>query len=178
MKTCSFFGHRDTKATPELCEELRKTVVRLIEEKGVKVFLFGSASKFDELSLKIVTDIKQEYTQITRVYVRAQYPHISEEYRNYLLQRYDDTIMPSGMDKAGKAGYVERNQAMINASDFCVFYYDEKWQPPLRKRANKDLFAYQPKSGTRIAYEYAIQKKKEVINLCQKQDYEILKTRA
>ena len=33
--------------------------------------------------------------------------------------------------------------------------------PPQRKRANRDLTSYQPKSGTRIAYEYAVQKSKK-----------------
>lgn len=164
-KICSFFGHRNTKATPELCEVVRKTVIRLIEEKGAKTFLFGSASKFDELCLKILTEIKEVYPQIHRVYVRSQYLYMDEEYKNYLLQRYDDTIMPSGIEKAGRAIYVERNQAMINASDFCVFYYNKEWQPPLRKQSRKDISACQTKSGTRIAYEYAKRKKKEIINL-------------
>ena len=30
---------------------------------------------------------------------------------------------------ACKASYVERNQAMTNNSDYCVFYYDENYQP-------------------------------------------------
>ena len=70
---------------------------------------------------------------------------------------------------AGKASYVERNQAMIDVSDFCIFYYNEEYQPPRRKRTNRDLSTYQPKSGTRLAYEYAVQKSKKadkvVINM-------------
>ena len=69
------------------------------------------------------------------------------------------------MEKAGKASYVERNQEMINKSEFCVVYYDEKYLPPQRKNSRRDLFDYQPKSGTAVAYNYAVRKKKEIINV-------------
>ena len=68
------------------------------------------------------------------------------------------------MEKAGKASYVERNQEMINKSDFCVIYYDENYLPPRRKNSRRDLFHYQPKSGTAVAYDYAVKKKKKIIN--------------
>lgn len=165
MKTCCFIGHRNAIGTPKLCEELRKTIITLIEEKGVKWFLFGSRSKFDDLCLNMITELQQEYPEIKRMYVRSHYPYIEQWYKDYLLESYDDTLMPSGIENAGKASYAERNQAMINASDFCVFYYNEEYKPPLRKQCRSALSAYQPNSGTKLAYEYAKQKKKEIINL-------------
>ena len=165
MKTCCFIGHRNTKATPELCEELRRTIINLIEEKDVKWFLFGSGSKFDDLCLNTVTELQEAYPEVKRMYVRSQYPYIEKWYKEYLLESYDDTLMPSKVENAGKASYVERNQEMINASDFCVFYYNEEYKPPLRKQCRSALSTYQPKSGTKVAYEYAKQKKKDIINL-------------
>ena len=165
MKTCSFFGHRNTKATPALCERLKNTIIRLINEEGVTRFLFGSASRFDELCLKTVTELKEEYPEIKRVYMRSCYPYLRESYKEYLLELYDDTLMPERVENAGKASYVERNEEMIKASDFCVFYYNEEYKPPLRKQSKNALFPYQPKSGTMLAYQYAKQKKKEIINL-------------
>lgn len=165
MKTCSFFGHRDTKETPELVKNIKSTVVQLIKEKEVQSFLFGSASRFDEICLKIVTELKKEFPEIKLIYVRSHYPNIGDGYRDYLLKIYDETIMPKGIERAGKASYVERNQAMIDASDFCVFYYDEGYHPPLRKRSKNTLSNYHPKSGTRIAYEYAKLNKKTIYNL-------------
>ena len=168
-KTCSFFGHRNTVATPELGEKLRQTVIWLIEENEVERFFFGSASKFDELCLKTVTELKKDYPEITRIYLRAGYPEISERYERYLLESYDDTLMPSKVENAGRAAYVERNQAMIDVSDFCVFYYDENYKPPIRKRLKSSVSEYQPKSGTMLAYEYALRKSKNepktIINL-------------
>ena len=167
MKTCSFFGHRNTKSTPELCENLRKTIIYLITEKGVNRFLFGSKSNFDDLSLEIVTELKKDYSNIKRVYVRSQYANIQKSYQEYLLKFYDETIIANNVENAGKASYVKRNQEMINESDYCVFYYNERYKPPLKKRCKGYLSDYQPNSGTAIAFQYAKSKKKQIINLCE-----------
>ena len=37
-------------------------------------------------------------------------------------------------------------------------YYDENYFPPKRKNSKKDLVYYQPKSGTKLAYDYAMKK--------------------
>ena len=60
--------------------------------------------------------------------------------------------IPKKMINAGRAAYVERNCEMIDNSDFCVFYYDGKYTAAKRK------------SGTKIAYDYAVKKKKQIIN--------------
>ena len=159
MKTCSFFGHRDTPQTEELKQKVKETVERLIVEEGVDTFLFGSRSKFDDLCLLIVTELKGKYPNIKRIYVRSQYPYIDKQYKDYLLKSYDDTIMPTRVERAGKASYVERNQEMINVSNFCVFYYNSSYLPSKRKSSKRDISAYQPKSGTRLAWGYAAQKK-------------------
>ena len=54
---------------------------------------------------------------------------------------------------------------MINDSDYCVFYYDETYQPEMRKYSKRSIDYYQPKSGTPLAYTYAKQKKK-IVNKC------------
>ena len=136
----------------------------LIETQSVQVFLFGSASDFNNLCHEAVTQIKIQYPSIKRVYVRSHFSYVSQSYIDYLLKSYEDTYIPQRVEIASIASYVERNQEMINSSDFCVFYYDKDYAPPMRKHSRHSLY-YQPKSGTRLAYEYAIQKKKNVINL-------------
>ena len=54
---------------------------------------------------------------------------------------------------------------MIDKSNFCVVYYDETYLPPRRKNSRQNLFDYQPKSGTAVSYNYAVRKKKEIINV-------------
>ncbi|MBR4100007.1 MAG: DUF1273 family protein [Clostridia bacterium] len=151
--TCCFFGHRKIDETEELKVKLNEIIEKLIVEKQVDTFLFGSKSRFNSLCLELVTKIKEKHPHIKRVYVRAEYPHISEQYKNYLLENYEDTYYPKKMINSGRAVYVERNYEMINNSQFCIFFYDEKYSPTTRK------------SGTKIALEYAIKKQKHIIIL-------------
>ena len=92
------------------------------------------------------------------------FQHIPDWYEDGLLEHYEETCFPEGMGKAGKASYVERNQEMINKSDYCIVYYDENYLPLRRRNSKRDLTDYQPKTGTAVAYNYAIKKKKKIIN--------------
>ena len=165
LHACCFFGHRKIDKMPELIERLTKEIEVLITEKDVKIFYFGSKSEFDDLCHKVVTELKEKYPHIKRIYVRSAFQHIPDWYEDSLLQHYEDTYFPEHMEKAGKASYVERNQEMINQSNYCIVYYDDNYLPPRRKNSRRDLTDYQPKSGTAVAYEYAIKKKKEIINV-------------
>ena len=149
--TCCFFGHRAINETKELKARLNKIIEKLIVDKNAHTFLFGSKSRFDSLCLEVVTELKEKYPYIKRVYVRAEYPHISKHYKNYLLENYDDTYYPKKIMNSGRASYVERNYEMINNSQFCIVYYDEQSTPTTRK------------SGTKIALDYAIKRSKKII---------------
>ena len=100
-----------------------------------------------------MTKIKEKHPHIKRIYVRAEYPYISEHYKNYLLESYEDTYYPEHIIGSGKAAYVERNYEMIDNSQYCIVYYDEQNAPTTRK------------SGTKIALDYAIRKQKHIIVL-------------
>ena len=163
-KTCCFFGHRKIDETQELKNKLCEIIENLIVNENVDTFLFGSKSQFDDLCHKIVTELKEKYPHIRRVYVRSAFQHIPDWYEDSLLEYYEETYFPEKIENSGRASYVERNQEMINKSDFCVVYYDENYLPPRRRNSRRDLFDYQPKSGTAVAYDYATAKKKTVIN--------------
>ena len=137
----------------------------MIVNENVDTFLFGSKSEFDSLCLKTVTELKEKYPHIKRIYVRSAFQHIPDWYEETLLKHYEGTYFPEHMENAGKASYVERNQEMINHSKFCVVYYDENYLPPRRKNGKRDLTDYQPNSGTKVAYDYAIRKHLKVWNL-------------
>ena len=163
--TCCFFGHRKIEVTDELVSRLKEVVENLITEKKVDAFLFGSKSQFDKLCLHIVTEVKKKYPHIRRIYVRAEFPYIDEDYTVYLLKSYDHTYYPKRLINSGKAVYVERNYEMIDNSSYCVIYYDENYMLPRRKNSKRDLFDYQPKSGTKLAYDYAVKKGLTILNL-------------
>ena len=165
LYTCCFFGHRKINETDLLRKELYNVVEDLIINKKVNTFLFGSKSEFDSLCLKVVTELREKYPHIKRVYVRSAFPDISDSYEEYLLESFEKTYFLETMRNAGKAAYVEHNQEMINQSKFCVIYYDENYTPARRRKSKRDLVDYQPKSGTRIAYEYAVKKGLFIINV-------------
>lgn len=164
-RACCFFGHRTIDETPELIERITKEVEILISKKEVNIFYFGSRSQFDDLCHKVVTELKEKYPYIKRVYVRSAFQHIPDWYEDSLLKHYEYTYFPERIENAGRASYVERNQEMINKSDFCVVYYDENYAPPRRRNSRRDLTNYQPRSGTKVAYDYAVKKKRFIINL-------------
>ena len=151
--TCCFIGHRTINETEELKSKLYETIEKLIVENSIDTFLFGSRSRFNDLCHEIVTQIKEKYPHIKRIYVRAEYQNIDETYKAYLLENYEDTYYPEQIIGAGKVAYVERNYEMINKSRFCIFYYDEQNAPTIRK------------SGTKIAFDYAVKQKKEIIRI-------------
>ena len=164
-KTCCFFGHRKIDETEELKNNLCGIIENLIVNENVVTFLFGSKSQFDDLCHKVVTELKEKYPHIKRIYVRSAFQHIPDWYEDSLLNHYEETYFPEHMENAGRASYVERNQEMINHSKFCVVYYDKSYLPPRRKNSRRDLFDYQPKSGTAIAYNYAKRKGLKIINI-------------
>ncbi len=92
--SCCFLGHRKINETDELKAKIIQTIEKLIVDEKVDTFLFGSKSRFNSLCLELVTETKEKYPHIKRVYVRAEYPYISEHYKNYLLKSYDDTYYP------------------------------------------------------------------------------------
>ena len=158
-KTCCFFGHRKIKLTNELRSKLSGEIQRLIIDEKVDIFLFGSRSEFDDLCYEITSELRKCHPHIKRIYVRAHFPYINDDYMEYLLESYEGTYYPEKILNSGRASYVERNYEMINKSSFCIIYFDDKYVLPRKNDG------YKPKSGTKIAYDYALKKKKTIINV-------------
>lgn len=153
--TCCFIGHREINETGELKEYLYKAAEKLITEKDVTTFLFGSKSRFNDLCYETVTVLKEKYPHINRVYVRAEYPVIDGDYENYILKKYEKTYFPEKIKKAGKSAYLERNFFMIDKSRYCIFYFDEKLKYQNRKSGTKSAFEYANKKGKGIFNSYS-----------------------
>ena len=162
-KACCFLGHRKINETQNLKNNLYEITENLITSENVDTFFFGSKSDFNTLCLNTVTKLREKYPHIRRIYVRSSFPDISDSYKDYLLENYEETYFPEKLYGAGKAVYIERNKEMIDKSDFCVVYYDKNYAPP--KRSRRGLTDHQPKSGTKLAYEYAVKKNKRIINV-------------
>ena len=164
-KTCCFFGHRKILEKEDLKIKLYQIIETLIIDSNADTFLFGSKSEFDQLCREVVGNLKEKHTHIKRIYVRAEFPEINEDYKKYLLEDFEDTYFPKRAINAGRAVYIERNCEIIDRSDICIVYYTDNYAPAKRRNSKRDLFAYQPKSGTSIAYQYAESKNKKIINV-------------
>ena len=178
-KVCSFFGHRKIEITEELKQKVKDIIEDLIVKENVLTFLFGSRSDFDYLCHLVVTELKEKYSGIKRIVYTCQSENCTleserQKWEDFYSKLYKREVHLLAVEEefehktkytSGKASYVERNQAMINDSDYCVFYYDKNYLPEKRKWSKSSLGYYQPKSGTKLAYDYAIQKKKKIVNV-------------
>ena len=176
---CSFFGHRKIEITEELKQKVNEVIEDLIVNHDVLTFLFGSRSDFNYLCHLLVTELKEKYPNIIRkcytcrsetCTLENEREHWEEIYSHFkkvkvTLLGVEEEVEHKAKYTSGRASYVERNQAMINDSDYCIFYYDKNYQPEMRKYSKRSIGYYQPKSGTALAYAYAKQKKKIVINV-------------
>ncbi len=128
-------------------------------------FLWEAEASLTICAVKSFVSKRKNIPHIKRIYVRGEFTVVGGSFEEYLLKECDSTYFPERAKNAGRAVYVERNYEMIDKSDICIVYYKEGVLPPRRKYSKRNLFDYQPKSGTEIAYKYAVQKKRKIINL-------------
>ena len=180
-KSCSFFGHRKIEDSEGLSKKIETVVEDLIVKENVTIFLFGSKSEFDSLCYKVVTYLKEKYSFIKRIAYTCRSESctvINEGYEvKKIYSKFYNKEIPlliveeeynhQNKYKSGKASYVERNQAMIDNSNFCIFYYNKNYIPPI-KNSSKQLFIRQPTLGTELEYNYAKRKNKKILNLFDK----------
>ena len=164
MKSCSFFGHRDTLITLELEENVRKIVERLIVEEEVDTFLFGTRSSFYELCHRVVTELQKQYPHICRVIylckhesaclvgagtsLKQQIKQITGQ--DVYVGEYEEIKKSDRVNSAGKASYVERNFQMVDDSEIVMIYLE-------------DFKCLGSVSGALKIYQYAIKNKKVII---------------
>lgn len=161
---CSFIGHRTVADSARVASLLKAQIVSLIETKGVNTFLFGSRSEFDDICHYVVTELRERYPVIERIAYtcRSEWACMENEreehergfselmHKAVSLKGYEGEVEFAEKYNAGKASYIERNQAMIDDSDYCLFYFNENYSPHCSAR-----------SGTKIAYDYALKKAKK-----------------
>ena len=149
----AIIGHKQIDITPTLTENLYAYLNQSIINKKVDIFLFGSNSQFNDLCYKIVSNLKEKFSHVKRVYVRAEYENIHDDYKNYLLSMYEETFFPIEAHNAGYRAYIKRNQVMIDMCDEVLTYYNPNGLSP------------HSSSGTHIAMKYATQKKRSIYNI-------------
>lgn len=174
--TACFIGHRHINKTPELITKIKNIVEDLIVNKNIDTFLFGSKSEFNSVCHIVVTQLMIKYPNIKRCMYTCKSEHCVKESERYSLEKtfkslinkdvhllsYEFEIEFKHKNRAGKSSYLQRNYAMINDSNVCIFYYDYSYRP---KADVYDIIGTNSKSGTALAYKYAKQKNKDIINV-------------
>ena len=166
--TVAFIGHRNVVQTETLENQLKEVITTLIEDENADTFLFGSKSNFDSICYKVVSALKETYSHIKRVYVRAVYEYIDRDYTDYLLSFYEETFFPDKVNGAGTNSYVVRNRVMVDMCDVLVTYCDENYTPAKKINGSATFNVvkqHNKRSGTVISNVYAHKKKKRIINL-------------
>ena len=148
-KTCSCFGHSEIDITNELTERTRTEINKAIES-GVRTFLFGGRSDFDDLCYSLVTEKKNANPQldIKRVFCFALDKQLRKPPHWFERKEYESLECPTKRFDYWYTSIYYRNLAMIDQSDLILFCVEER-----------------ENSGAYKTYRYAVKKNKRIVNL-------------
>lgn len=149
-KICSFFGHRRIEETEELRATTTAEIMKAVDF-GCRIFYFGGYGDFDELCYKIVTETAQKKPElgIKRIYCVSQERYLIKKCRYFDREDYDEIVYLSPSFDWWYTSIYYRNCAMIDDSDYVIFYAEERRE-----------------SGAYKTYKYAQKKKeKRIVNL-------------
>lgn len=154
VKICSVFGHREVKEVDLLKKSLHFLFYDIINNLGIEEVWFGGLGEFDELCWQVVTDLKNKYNlKIERVLCLWDERHLRVSKRPNWLKNGDyERLEYLSFFDYWKNRIFFRNRAMIDCSDFLVFYVGNDKE----------------KSGARTALQYAKKCKKNYINIYSK----------
>lgn len=116
MKTCTFFGHRDT---PERIKPtLRQAILDMIEKEGVEQFYVGAQGRFDQMATDILKELADRYP-IRFAVVLAYFP---DDRRNE-APKSAPTLFPDGQESVHPRYAIDRrNRWMVEQSDHAIVY--------------------------------------------------------
>ena len=149
-RCCSVFGHKKIIITNKLKERLKILFEYLIVFQNVTIFYFGGFGDFDELCWQIVSQLKQKYNNISRIYCLSdpKYLRISKRPDWLKNEDYEQVIYLGLKYDYWYTRIYFRNCEIIDRSDYIVLFVD-----------------HTENSGAFKAMKYALQKKKVVFNI-------------
>lgn len=154
MLRIGIIGHRNLKGKGIVELRFLNVVQNKFPTDEELQFNFGSNSEFDTLIWKIVSKAQEDGENVTLVnFACGSEKPLLKDNKKEAQRWFDQVVFPENAKNCGRRVYIERNKALIDASDVMLFYFDENYSPAFSN------------SGTRIAYEYAKSKNKKIINL-------------
>lgn len=135
--------------TDELTARTRVEIEKAIED-GVRIFLFGGRSDFDDLCYDIVTEKKNAEPQlgIKRVFCFPLDSHLRKPPRWFFEKEYEALECPAKSFEYWYKSIYYRNLAMIDMSDLVLFWVEQR-----------------ENSGAYKTYKYAVKTHKKIVNL-------------
>lgn len=148
-KVCSCFGHFRVEITDGLRARTGKEVDDAVAD-GVRIFLFGGRSDFDDLVYDIVTDrmTKNPQLGIKRIFCFPLDKQLRTPPHWFKRKEYEALVCPSKDFDWWYTSIYYRNCAMIDQSDLVLFYAEER-----------------ENSGAYKTYKYAVKIHKKLVNL-------------
>ena len=148
-KTCSCFGHFDVDITDDLIARTRIEIDKAVTD-GIRIFLFGGRSDFDDLCYDLVTVKKNAEPQlgIKRVFCFPLENQLRKPPWWYKRKEYEALECPTKDFDYWYTSIYYRNLAMIDQSDLILFWVEER-----------------ENSGAYKTYRYAVKKHKRIVNL-------------
>ena len=149
MKTCVFFGHRDIDYRKD-GEKLKQTIVALIENEGFTQFYSGGRGAFDGMCTEVMAELKTTYPHIKNTLVFSYLPPSNEDFT--LPSAYTDSVYLLERRVPPRHAILETNKCMVEKADCLVVGIIKEW------------------GGAWQAVEYAKQKGKRIINICEERE--------
>ncbi len=148
-QTVSFFGHWNTEENENLVRHMKLVVEKLIKNYNIKYFLFGGLGNFDEIAWKVVTNLKEKYPHIQRIFIVSDVRQLRISKSPHWLNNSNfESIQDIPISYPGFYRRIFfRNLAMMEISDIVLFY--------VQPRQN---------SGAYKTYEQAKRMKKTIFN--------------
>ena len=147
--TVAFIGSVDYQRKPFLIIKMWEVLLSLIKNDGADVFLFANAGQFDSDFYKMLSQVKERYSNIERHYYHGGFDY-GVGYVSYMEVFYDKVFFPPmGTPLLRDL----RNRAMIDKCDIVVAYCN----PESKETANHRIVAR--------SIDYARKNNKRIINL-------------
>ena len=146
----TFCGHSNCFFCDVVKEELKIVLFNEIKKNPTCNFYLGGYGDFDELCLRILKDLKADFTEIELIFIT---PYLDKNYSKleFAIYHYDDVIFPPLESVPRKFAILKRNEWMVNEADLVIAFVTYSW------------------GGAAKTLEYAKRKKKRIINLAEKQ---------
>lgn len=153
-KVCSCFGHFTVEITDDLIAMTSEAIDKAIED-GVRVFLFGGRSDFDDLVYDLVSKKKASDSSlnIKRIFCFPLDRDLHKPPRWFERKEYEGYDCPCKEFDWWYTSLYYRNIAMIDQSDVILFYAEER-----------------ERSGAYKTYKYALKTKKKIVNFALQND--------